>query len=81
MASLVDKKGLEAVSVMIAMVTKFSMDQVVVEALMEAQVLEEKDQVSKERRGLAMLDVEDLSSGRGGEGPGLDRRGHDGSGC
>ena len=57
MASLVDKKGLEAVSVIIARVKKFSMDQVVVEALMEAQVLEEKDQVSKERRGLAMLDM------------------------
>jgi hypothetical protein len=36
MASMVDKKGLEAVSVMIARVKKFSMDQVVVEALMEA---------------------------------------------
>ena len=33
------------------------MDQVVVEALVEAQVLEEKDQVSMERRGLAMLDM------------------------
>ena len=32
------------------------MDQVVVEALMEGQVLQ-KDQVSKERRELAMLDV------------------------
>ena len=65
------------------------MDQVVVEALMEAQVLEEKDQVSKERRGLAMLDVMArhpdswmvMVDGGGGEGPGLDRRGHDGIGC
>ena len=64
------------------------MDQVVVEALMEAQVLEEKDKVSTERRGLAMLDVMARHpevmvevDGGGGEGPGLDRRGHDGSGC
>ena len=56
MASLGDKKGLEAVSVMVARVKKFSMDQVAVKALMEAQVLE-KDQVSKERRGVAMLEV------------------------
>jgi hypothetical protein len=54
MASLGDKKGL--VSVMVARVKKFSMDQVAVKALMEAQVLE-KDQVSKERRGVAMLEV------------------------
>ena len=56
MASLGDKKGLEAVSVMVARVEKFSMDQVAVKALMEAQVLE-KDQVSKERRRVAMLEV------------------------
>ena len=56
MASLGDKKGLEAVSVMVARVKKFSLDQVAVKALMEAQVLE-NDQVSKERRGVAMLQV------------------------
>ena len=56
MASLGDKKGLEAVSVMVARVKKFSMDKVAVKALMKAQVLE-KDQVSKERRGVAMLEV------------------------
>ena len=39
-ASLGEKKGLQAVSVMIARVKKFSMDQVTVKALMEAQVLE-----------------------------------------
>ena len=47
MTSLGDKK---AVSVMVARVKKFSMDQVAVKALIEAQALE-KDLVSKERRG------------------------------
>jgi hypothetical protein len=57
MASLGDKKGLEAaVSVMIVRVRKFSTDQVAVKGLVKAQVLE-KDQVSKERRGVAMLEV------------------------
>jgi hypothetical protein len=55
MANLGDEKGLEAAgSMMVARVMKFSMYQVAVKALMEAQVLK-KDQVSKERRGVAML--------------------------
>ena len=56
MASLRDKKGLEAVSLMGARVKKFSMDQVAVKTLIDAQALE-KDQVSKERRGVAVLEV------------------------
>ena len=47
MANRGDNKGLEAVSVMVSRVKKFSMD------LVEAQVLE-KDQVSKEGRGVAI---------------------------
>ena len=39
MASLGDKKGLKAVSVMVARVKKFSMDQVAVKALIEGQAL------------------------------------------
>jgi hypothetical protein len=53
MSSPGDNKGLEAVSVMVARGKKFSMDQVEVKALMEAQVLE-KDRVSKESRGVAI---------------------------
>ena len=56
MASLGDKKGLESVSVMGARVNKYSMGQVAVKALVDAQALE-KDQVSKERRGVAVLEV------------------------
>ena len=56
MASLRDKKGLEVVSLMGARVKKFSMDQVAVKTLIDAQALE-KDQVSKERRGVAVLEV------------------------
>ena len=54
MASLRDKKGLEAVSLMEARVKKFSMDQVAAKTLIDAEALE-KDQVSKERRGVAVL--------------------------
>ena len=43
-------------SLMGARVKKFSMDQVAVKRLIEAQALE-KDQVSKERRGVAALEV------------------------
>jgi hypothetical protein len=56
MASLGDKKGLEAVSVMVARMKKFFMDQVTVKALMEVQRLE-KNQVSRERRAVAVLEV------------------------
>ena len=52
MASLRDKKGLEAVSLMGARVKKFSMDQVAVKTLIDAQALE-KDQVSEEGSGCA----------------------------
>ena len=54
MASLGDKKGLESVSVMGARVNKYSMGRVAVKALVDAQALE-NDQVSIERRGVAVL--------------------------
>ena len=56
MARLGDKKGLEAVGLMAAREKKFFMDQVAVKALMEAQKLEE-DQVDRERRVVAMLEI------------------------
>ena len=56
MARLGDKKGLEAVGLMAAREKKFFMDQVAVKALMEAQKLEE-EQVERERRVVAMLEI------------------------
>ena len=56
MARLGDLNGLETMSVIVTGLKKFSMDQVAVKALMEAQSLDKK-LISKERRAVVMLEI------------------------
>ena len=74
-ANLRDKKGLETVSVMIARVKKFLMDQVAVTSLMEAEVVPWSVYFRGHWQASWMVD---LSGAGGSYGLELDRRGHDG---